>query len=288
MKKTTLLSSIAIATILLGGSTIHAEDMATTTTQPGTVVVDTSTPLPGTGTTIGTDTGSTQPGTGTVPGTDTSTPLPGTGTTPGSDTGSTQPGTGTVPGTDTSTPLPGTGTTPGSDTGNTQPGTGTTPGSDTGNSQPGTGTTPGSDTGNTQPGTGTTPGSDTGNTQPGTSTTPGSNTGTPNSGNVISNPAPIVTPTPEAPLDLGNNQVITGISDGVAILSDGSNKPLSELGAKDNGDQTYTVKTKDNKLVTLPTTGEHTGLLLGIVGFVLFIAGAVLSYKKKKSNNSEN
>ena len=273
MKKTTLLSSIAIATILLGGSTIHAEDMTTTTTQPGTVVVDTSTPLPGTGTTTGTDTGSTQPGTGTVPGTDTSTPLPGTGTTPGSDTGSTQPGTGTVPGTDTSTPLPGTGTLPGSDTGNTQPGTGTTPGSDTGNSQPGTGTTPGSDTGNTQPGT---------------STTPGNDTGTPNSGTVINNPAPIVTPTPEAPLDLGNNQVITGISDGVAILSDGSNKPLTELGAKDNGNQTYTIKTKDNKLVTLPTTGEHTGLLLGIVGFVLFIAGAVLSYKKKKSNNSEN
>ncbi|HGD3208019.1 TPA: phosphoglycerate mutase, partial [Streptococcus agalactiae] len=62
MKKSLLISSMAIATILLGGTAVFA-DVTTGTTQPGTTVVspgtDTSTPTPG-----------------TTPGTDTSTPTP--------------------------------------------------------------------------------------------------------------------------------------------------------------------------------------------------------------------
>ncbi|MFS6417005.1 LPXTG cell wall anchor domain-containing protein [Streptococcus agalactiae] len=215
MKKSLLISSMAIATILLGGTAVSA-DVTTGTTQPGT-----------------------------TPGTDTSTPTPGT--TPGTDTSTPTPGT--TPGTDTSTPTPGT-----------------TPGTDTNTPTPGT--TPGTDTNTPTPGT--TPGTDTNTPTPGTSTP----TPTP----------PIVNPTPEAPVDLGNNKIITGISNGMATLADGSSSSLTDLGAKENGNDTYTIKTKDNKLVTLPHTGEHSGLIMAVVGFILLAAGTILTYKRKKSD----
>ncbi|EMF49663.1 LPXTG cell wall anchor domain-containing protein [Streptococcus parauberis] len=217
MKKSLLISSMAIATILLGGTTVSA-DVTAGTTQPGTGVV--------------------------TPGTDTSTPTPGTDTsTP-------------TPGTDTSTPTPGTDTsTP-------------TPGTDTNTPNPGT--TPGTDTNTPNPGT--TPGTDTNTPNPGT--TPGTSSNTPTS--------PIMTPTPEAPVDLGNNKVITGITNGVATLSDGSSKTLTELGAKENSDNTYTVKTKDNKLVTLPHTGDSKNTIFKILGLLSAFASMVLAFKSKK------
>ena len=227
MKKSLLISSIAIATILLGGTTVSA-DVTAGTTQPGTGVVtpgtDTSTPTPGTDTSTPT------------PGTDTSTPTPGTDTstpTPGTDTSTPTPGTDTstpTPGTDTSTPTPGTDTS--------------TP-------------TPGTDTSTPNPGT-----------------IPGTSSNTPTS--------PIMTPTPEAPVDLGNNKVITGITNGVATLSDGSSKTLTELGAKENSDNTYTVKTKDNKLVTLPHTGDSKNTIFKILGLLSAFASMVLAFKSKK------
>ncbi|POS66411.1 LPXTG cell wall anchor domain-containing protein [Streptococcus parauberis] len=249
MKKSLLISSIAIATILLGGTTVSA-DVTVGTAQPGTGVVtpgtDTSTPTPGTDTSTPT------------PGTDTSTPTPGTDTstpTPGTDTSTPTPGTDTstpTPGTDTSTPTPGTDTsTP-------------TPGTDT--STP----TPGTDTNTPNPGT--TPGTDTNTPNPGT--TPGTSSNTPTS--------PIMTPTPEAPVDLGNNKVITGITNGVATLSDGSSKTLTELGAKENSDNTYTVKTKDNKLVTLPHTGDSKNTIFKILGLLSAFASIILVFKSKK------
>ena len=218
MKKSLLISSIAIATILLGGTTVSA-DVTAGTAHPGTDVVtpgtDTSTPTPGTDTSTPT------------PGTDTSTPTPGTDTsTP-------------TPGTDTSTPTPGTDTsTP-------------TPGTDT--------STP-------------TPGTDTNTPNPGT--TPGTSSNTPTS--------PIMTPTPEAPVNLGNNKVITGITNGVATLSDGSSKTLTELGTKENSDNTYTVKTKDNKLVTLPHTGDSKNTIFKILGLLSAFASIILVFKSKK------
>ncbi|HEN7064407.1 TPA: LPXTG cell wall anchor domain-containing protein [Streptococcus agalactiae] len=247
MKKSLLISSMTIATILLGGTAVSA-DVTTGTTQPGTTVVspgtDTNTPTPGTtpGTDISTPT----------PGTDTSTPTPGT--TPGTDTST------PTPGTDTSTPTPGT--TPGTDTNTPTPGT--TPGTDANTPTPGT--TPGTDTNTPTPGT--TPGTDTNTPTPGTSTPT----------------SPIVNPTPEAPVDLGNNKIITGISNGMATLADGSSSSLTDLGAKENGNDTYTIKTKDNKLVTLPHTGEHSGLIMAVVGFILLAAGTILTYKRKKSD----
>ncbi|HEN0709751.1 TPA: LPXTG cell wall anchor domain-containing protein, partial [Streptococcus agalactiae] len=96
--------------------------------------------------------------------------------------------------------------------------------------------------------------------------------------------SPIVNPTPEAPVDLGNNKIITGISNGMATLADGSSSSLTDLGAKENGNDTYTIKTKDNKLVTLPHTGEHSGLIMAVVGFILLAAGTILTYKRKKSD----
>ncbi|PNY19252.1 LPXTG cell wall anchor domain-containing protein [Streptococcus parauberis] len=226
MKKSLLISSMAIATILLGGTTVSA-DVTAGTTQPGTGVV--------------------------TPGTDTSTPTPGTDTstpTPGTDTST------PTPGTDTSTPTPGTDTsTP-------------TPGTDTNTPNPGT--TPGTDTNTPNPGT--TPGTDTNTPNPGTK--PGASSNTPTS--------PIMTPTPEAPVDLGNNKVITGITNGVATLSDGSSKTLTELGAKENSDNTYTVKTKDNKLVTLPHTGDSKNTIFKILGLLSAFASMVLAFKSKK------
>ena len=227
MKKSLLISSIAIATILLGGTTVSA-DVTAGTAQPGTGVVtpgtDTSTPTPGTDTSTPT------------PGTDTSTPTPCTDTstpTPCTDTSTPTPGTDTstpTPGTDTSTPTPCTDTN--------------TP-------------TPGTDSNTPNPGT-----------------TPGTSSNTPTS--------PIMTPTPEAPVDLGNNKVITGITNGVATLSDGSSKTLTELGAKENSDNTYTVKTKDNKLVTLPHTGDSKNTIFKILGLLSAFASMVLAFKSKK------
>ena len=209
MKKSLLISSIAIATILLGGTTVSA-DVTAGTAHPGTGVV--------------------------TPGTDTSTPTPGTDTsTP-------------TPGTDTSTPTPGTDTS--------------TP-------------TPGTDTSTPTPGTDTstlTPGTDTNTPNPGT--IPGTSSNTPTS--------PIMTPTPEAPVDLGNNKVITGITNGVATLSDGSSKTLTELGTKENSDNTYTVKTKDNKLVTLPHTGDSKNTIFKILGLLSAFASIILVFKSKK------
>ncbi|CEF52190.1 LPXTG cell wall anchor domain-containing protein [Lactococcus garvieae] len=257
MKKSLLISSIAIATILLGGTTVSA-DVTAGTAHPGTDVVtpgtDTSTPTPGTDTSTPT------------PGTDTSTPTPGTDTstpTPGTDTSTPTPGTDTstpTPGTDTSTPTPGTDT-------NT-PNPGTTPGTDTNTPNPGT--TPGTDTNTPNPGT--TPGTDTNTPNPGT--TPGTSSNTPTS--------PIMTPTPEAPVNLGNNKVITGITNGVATLSDGSSKTLTELGTKENSDNTYTVKTKDNKLVTLPHTGDSKNTIFKILGLLSAFASIILVFKSKK------
>ena len=163
--------------------------------------------------------------------------------------GTAQPGTGVVtPGTDTSTPTPGTDTsTP-------------TLGTDT--------STPTQCTDTNTP----TPGIDSNTPNPGT--TPGTSSNTPTS--------PIMTPTPEAPVDLGNNKVITGITNGVATLSDGSSKTLTELGAKENSDNTYTVKTKDNKLVTLPHTGDSKNTIFKILGLLSAFASMVLAFKSKK------
>ncbi|MDT2732530.1 LPXTG cell wall anchor domain-containing protein [Streptococcus parauberis] len=172
--------------------------------------------------------------------------------------GTAQPGTGVVtPGTDTSTPTPGTDTstpTPGTDT--------STPTLGTDTSTP----TPCTDT-NTP-----TPGTDSNTPNPGT--TPGTSSNTPTS--------PIMTPTPEAPVDLGNNKVITGITNGVATFSDGSSKTLTELGAKENSDNTYTVKTKDNKLVTLPHTGDSKNTIFKILGLLSAFASMFLAFKSKK------
>ncbi|OHY30657.1 phosphoglycerate mutase [Streptococcus parauberis] len=172
--------------------------------------------------------------------------------------GTAQPGTGVVtPGTDTSTPTPGTDTsTP-------------TPGTDTSTPTLGTDTsTPTQCTDTNTP----TPGTDSNTPNPGT--TPGTSSNTPTS--------PIMTPTPEAPVDLGNNKVITGITNGVATLSDGSSKTLTELGAKENSDNTYTVKTKDNKLVTLPHTGDSKNTIFKILGLLSAFASMVLAFKSKK------
>ena len=154
--------------------------------------------------------------------------------------------------------------------GTAQPGTGVvTPGTDTSTPTLGTDTstpTPCTDT-NTP-----TPGTDSNTPNPGT--TPGTSSNTPTS--------PIMTPTPEAPVDLGNNKVITGITNGVATFSDGSSKTLTELGAKENSDNTYTVKTKDNKLVTLPHTGDSKNTIFKILGLLSAFASMVLAFKSKK------
>ena len=154
--------------------------------------------------------------------------------------------------------------------GTAHPGTGVvTPGTDT--STP----TPGTDTSTPTPGTDTstpTPGTDTNTPNPGT--TPGTSSNTPTS--------PIMTPTPEAPVNLGNNKVITGITNGVATLSDGSSKTFTELGTKENSDNTYTVKTKDNKLVTLPHTGDSKNTIFKILGLLSAFASIILVFKSKK------
>ncbi|MGX9845626.1 LPXTG cell wall anchor domain-containing protein [Streptococcus iniae] len=169
------------------------------------------------------------------------------------------------------TVVPDTGTSPVTpDTGTTVPvipNTGTSPVTpDTGTTipiKPDTGTTPvtpdNSTTIPTKPDAGITP------------EKPNNSTMTPttsDTGVILPNPKPTI-PTPEVPVVLDNNQVITGVDNGIALLSNGTSKSLLELGAKDNGDNTYTIKARDNQLVTLPHTGEKGTALLMVLGAIL-------------------
>lgn len=81
------------------------------------------------------------------------------------------------------------------------------------------------------------------------------------------------------PVELDNGAVITDVQNGVATLSDGSKTSLTDLGAQKNADNTYTVKTKDGKMETLPETGEESGLLASLSGLALMALSA-LGYKK--------
>ena len=81
------------------------------------------------------------------------------------------------------------------------------------------------------------------------------------------------------PVTLASGVTITDIQAGVAILSDGSNANLTDLGVTENADKTFTATTIDGEQVTLPETGESA---IGvIVGLLIILAGLGLGFKDK-------
>lgn len=81
------------------------------------------------------------------------------------------------------------------------------------------------------------------------------------------------------PVTLSSGVTITDIQAGVATLSDGSSANLTDLGATENEDKTFTVTTINGEQVTLPETGESTVGV--IVGLLLILAGLGLGFKDK-------
>lgn len=91
---------------------------------------------------------------------------------------------------------------------------------------------------------------------------------------------------PEKPIVTEQGQEIVGTQDSQVIVrtSDGTTQYVAPeaIGAKKNSDGTVTVKTKEGKMETLPSTGEKASVLMSILGIGLL---ASLAFWKKKQTN---
>lgn len=83
--------------------------------------------------------------------------------------------------------------------------------------------------------------------------------------------------TPNQPVTLSTGATITDIRDGLVTLSTGAKVAPESVGVTQNSDGTYTAKTIQGDMVTLPHTGEkdnHALIALGLITFAmsLFVA----------------
>ena len=89
--------------------------------------------------------------------------------------------------------------------------------------------------------------------------------------------------TPVAPVytNTGYQIISTQNSQVVVAYADGSRATVSpeEVGGTVNADKTISVQTASGEMKTLPSTGEESGLLASLSGFILLI-GAWLLRKK--------
>lgn len=86
--------------------------------------------------------------------------------------------------------------------------------------------------------------------------------------------------TTDNPVTLASGQQLLDIQSGVAMLSDGSKVALTELGAVENEDGTFSVTTSDGEMVTLPETGQKESIS-AFVGILILIFGIGLGFKDK-------
>lgn len=82
------------------------------------------------------------------------------------------------------------------------------------------------------------------------------------------------------PVTLASGQQLLDIQSGVAMLSDGSKVALTELGAVENEDGTFSVTTSDGEMVTLPETGKKESIS-AFVGILILIFGVGVGFKDK-------
>lgn len=87
------------------------------------------------------------------------------------------------------------------------------------------------------------------------------------------------------PVTLYNGASLVDIRDGLVTLSSGEKVTPESVGVTANADGTYTAKTIQGDMVTLPHTGEKNTTILSVLGaFIL----SVLSFSLKKRNHQES
>lgn len=88
------------------------------------------------------------------------------------------------------------------------------------------------------------------------------------------------------PVQLANGATITDIRDGMVTLSTGEKISPEAVGITQNSDGTYSAKTIQGDLVTLPHTGEKATPLLSLVGTALLAVMGLLIVKPWKKVRS--
>lgn len=83
------------------------------------------------------------------------------------------------------------------------------------------------------------------------------------------------------PVTLDNGATITDIQHGIATLSDGSYKKVTDLGATENSDGTFTAITNTGEKITLPHTGDKQTVGYFILGVIVVMAVALMAFKDK-------
>lgn len=86
------------------------------------------------------------------------------------------------------------------------------------------------------------------------------------------------------PVTLYNGASLVDIRDGFVTLSSGEKVTPESVGVTANADGTYTTKTIQGDMVTLPHTGEKNSTVLSVVGALIL---SVLGFGLKKRKNQE-
>lgn len=86
------------------------------------------------------------------------------------------------------------------------------------------------------------------------------------------------------PVTLYNGASLVDIRDGFVTLSSGEKVTPESVGVTANADGTYTTKTIQGDMVTLPHTGEKNSTVLSVVGALIL---SVLGFGLKKHKNQE-
>ncbi|SUN59173.1 Extracellular protein [Streptococcus agalactiae] len=86
------------------------------------------------------------------------------------------------------------------------------------------------------------------------------------------------------PVTLYNGASLVDIRDGFVTLSSGEKVTPESVGVTANADGTYTTKTIQGDMVTLPHTGEKNSTVLSVVGALIL---SILGFGLKKHKNQE-
>lgn len=86
------------------------------------------------------------------------------------------------------------------------------------------------------------------------------------------------------PVTLYNGASLVDIRDGFVTLSSGEKVTPESVGVTANADGTYTAKTIQGDMVTLPHTGEKNSTVLSVLGTLIL---SILGFSLKKRKNQE-
>lgn len=87
--------------------------------------------------------------------------------------------------------------------------------------------------------------------------------------------------TTASPVTLSNGTAITDIRDGLVTLSTGEKVTPESVNLTPNSDGTYTAKTIQGDLVTLPHTGEKANPILAVLGILTVMISVIVAFKDK-------